>query len=228
MESQTVKQLKALAKEQGIPLPEINPNEARKAQDKASDSQSVRNMFDKLILSQKCTVCKQTKPAGDFNTIKRNGDTRLAKSCILCNLIKTKEKKERHEKEFAHLWIREDKSKITDPYEIVDDNVPRRCNLCHAWKPPREFSIFGISLHPKLTRGCTSCLELNRKDAERRKTGDVKDSWYWNGHLITRKKKDTSTKCVSKYMTADEISKHNSGVANAYRSVMSSSRGFER
>jgi len=177
--NQSVKELKALGKERGIKgyyklrkveLIEVldNPPPPRNIVSNSILDETIPEInvpdqfeliFDGLILSQKCAVCKQTKPADSFNTIKRNGDTKLSESCISCNQIKTKEKNEQKEKEFAHLWTREDGSKITDPYEIVDDNEPRRCNLCHAWKLPKEFSIIGL-INPRLTKGC---LEQNKK-----------------------------------------------------------------
>ena len=73
-------------------------------------------------MRQTCTICKVLKDESEFNQIKRNKEGRLAKSCRECNLKKYEEKKRALELEYQHLWIREDGSKITDPWEIVYDH----------------------------------------------------------------------------------------------------------
>ena len=66
--------------------------------------------------------------------LKRNKEVRLAKSCRECNLKKYQEKKRALELEYQHLWIREDGSKITDPWEIVDDHKNHTCDVCRKEK----------------------------------------------------------------------------------------------
>ena len=72
-------------------------------------------------MNQICTICKAFKDELKFNQIERN-KVRLAKSCRECNFKKCEEKKRALELEYQHLWIREDGSKITDPWEIVYDH----------------------------------------------------------------------------------------------------------
>ena len=80
-------------------------------------------------MRQTCTICKVLKDESEFNQIKRNKEGRLAKSCRECNLKKYQEKKRALELEYQHLWIREDGSKITDPWEIVDDHKDHTCDV---------------------------------------------------------------------------------------------------
>ena len=47
---------------------------------------------------------------------------RLAKSCRQCNFKKYEEKGRALELTYQHLWTREYGSKITDLWEIVDDD----------------------------------------------------------------------------------------------------------
>ena len=47
---------------------------------------------------------------------------RLGKSCSGSNSKKYEEKKKALELAYQHLWIREDGSKIADPWDIVDDH----------------------------------------------------------------------------------------------------------
>ena len=45
----------------------------------------------------------------------------LCRECRECNSKKYEAEKKALESTYKHLWIREDGSKITDPWEIVDD-----------------------------------------------------------------------------------------------------------
>ena len=58
---------------------------------------------------------------------------------------------------YQHLWIREDGSKITDPWEIVDDHKDHACGKCRKEKSVKEFVIYGSKYNPKLSRVCRVC-----------------------------------------------------------------------
>ena len=73
-------------------------------------------------MPQVCTMCKSLKDESEFNQIKRNNEMRLAKSRRECNSKKWTKKRKALESTYQHLWIREDGSKITDPWEVVDDH----------------------------------------------------------------------------------------------------------
>ena len=137
-------------------------------------------------MSQACTMCKFLKDESGFNQIKRNNKVRLAKSCKECNSKKYEEKKNALELAYQHLWIREDGSRITDPWEIVDDHKDHTCDKCRTEKSVREFVIYGSKYNPKLSKACRVCNGHRRFENETRKGGEYKKEWYWNGHLIRR------------------------------------------
>ena len=93
-------------------------------------------------MPQACTICKVIKEESEFNQIKRNDEVRLAKLCRECNSKKYEEKKKALELEYQHLWIREDGSKITDPWEIVDNHKNHTCDVCRKEKLVKEFVIY--------------------------------------------------------------------------------------
>ena len=129
---------------------------------------------------------KVLKDELEFNQIKRNNKMRLAKLCRECNSKKSEEKGRALELEYQHLWIREDGSKITDPWEIVDDHKDHTCDICRKEKSVKEFVIYGSKYNPKLTKACRVCNGYCRFQNERRKEGEYKEEWYWNGHLTRR------------------------------------------
>ena len=45
------------------------------------------------------------------------------------------------ESTYKHLWIRKDGSKITDPWEIVDDHKDHTCDKCRKEKSVKEFVV---------------------------------------------------------------------------------------
>ena len=137
-------------------------------------------------MPQACTMCKVLKDESEFNQIKRNNEVRLAKSCRECNSKKCEEKKKALELAYQHLWIREDGSKITDPWEIVDDHKDHTCDKCRKGKSVREFVIYGSKYNPKLSKECRVCNGYRRFENKRRKGAEYKEEWYWNGHLIRR------------------------------------------
>ena len=94
-------------------------------------------------MSQVCTICKVLKDELEFNQIKRNNEVRLAKSCGECNSKKSEEKRKTLELTYQHLWIREDGSKITDPWKVVDDHKRHTCDKCEKEKSVKEFVIYG-------------------------------------------------------------------------------------
>ena len=103
----------------------------------------------KKSIPQICTISKVLKGESEFNQIKRNNEMRLAKSCRECSLKKYEEKKKALELEYQHLWIREDGSKITDPWEIVDDHKDHTCDVCTKEQSMKEFVIYGSKYNPK-------------------------------------------------------------------------------
>ena len=137
-------------------------------------------------MPQACTMCKVLKDESEFNQIKRNNEVRLAKSCRECNSKICEEKKKALELAYQHLWIREDVSKITDPWEIVDDHKDHTCDKCRKGKSVREFVIYGSKYNPKLSKECRVCNGYRRFENKRRRGAEYKEEWYWNGHLIRR------------------------------------------
>ena len=125
-------------------------------------------------MPQACIICKVLKDESEFNQIKRNNEMRLAKSCRECSLKKYEEKKKALELEYQHLWIREDGSKITDPWEIVDDHKDHTCDKCRKEKSVKEFVIYGSKCNPKLFKTCKRCNDYRRFENERRKRGEFK------------------------------------------------------
>ena len=108
-------------------------------------------------MPQACTICKVLKGKSVFNQIKRNNEVRLAKSCRECNSKKLQEKRRVLNLEYQHLWIREDGSKITNPWGILDDHKDHTCNVCRKEKSVREFVIYGSKYNPKLSKACRVC-----------------------------------------------------------------------
>ena len=100
---------------------------------------------------------------------------RLAKSCRECNSKKSDEKKKALELEYQHLWIRKDCTKITDPWEIVDDHNDRTCDKCRKEKSVKEFAIYGSKYNPKLTKACKRSNDYCRFENERRKRSEFKE-----------------------------------------------------
>ena len=84
------------------------------------------------------------------------------------------------ESTYQHLWIREDGSKITDPWEVVDDHKRHTGDKCGKEKSVKEFVIYGSKYNPKLSKVCKICNDYHRFESE------FKEEWYWNGHLIRR------------------------------------------
>ena len=137
-------------------------------------------------MPQVCTMCKLLKDESEFNQIKRNNEVRLAKSCRECNLKKSEEKRRALGSTYQHMWIREDGSKITDPWGIVDDHKDHTCDKCRKEKSMKEFVIYGSKYNPKLSKVCKVCNGYRRFENERRNRGEYKEEWYWNRHLIRR------------------------------------------
>ena len=133
-----------------------------------------------------CTMCKVLKDESEFNQIKRNNKVKLAKSRRECNSKKYEEKKKALELEYQHLWIREDGSKITDQWEVDDDHKDHTCDICTKEKSVKEFVIYGSKYNPKLSKACRVCNGYRRFQNEKRKEGEYKEEWYWNGYLIRR------------------------------------------
>ena len=83
---------------------------------------------------QECTIRKVIKEESEFSWLNRNKGVQLAKSCRKCNWKICEEKKRALESRYQHLQIREDGSKITDPWEIVDDHKRHTCDKCRKEK----------------------------------------------------------------------------------------------
>ena len=56
-------------------------------------------------------------------------------------------------------------------------------------KRKRSWGIYDIwlKINQKLCKTCKICIDYRRKEDERRKKGELKDEWNWNGHLLRRK-----------------------------------------
>ena len=81
----------------------------------------------------------------------------------------------------------EDGSKITDPWEIADDEKDHACDACRKEKSVKEFVIYGSKYNPKLHKACRVCNGYRRFQNEirneRHKKGEYKQEWRWNGYL---------------------------------------------
>ena len=108
------------------------------------------------------TICKVLKDKSEFNQIKRNNEVTLAQSCRECNSKKIEEKRRALELEYQHLWIREDGTKVTDPWEIVDDHKDHTCNACRKEKSVKEFVIYGSKYNPESSKACRVCNSYRR------------------------------------------------------------------
>ena len=135
-------------------------------------------------MPQVCTMCKVLKDESEFNQIKRNNEVRLAKPCRECNLKKYEEKRRALESTYQHLWTREDSSKITDRWEIVENHKDHTCDKYRKEKSVNEFAIYGSKYNPNLSKVCRVCNGYRRFENERRKKGKFKEKCCWNGHLI--------------------------------------------
>ena len=123
---------------------------------------------------QVCTICRVLKDESEFNKIKRNKEVRQAKSCRECNSKKSEEKSKILESTYQHLWIREDGSKITDLWEVVDDHKCHTYEKCGKEISKKEFVMCGSKHNPKLSKLCKICNDYRRFQNERRKRGDLK------------------------------------------------------
>ena len=141
-------------------------------------------------MPQVCTMCKVLKDESEFNQIKRNNEVRLAKSCTECNLKNSEQKRRALESTYQHLWIREDGSKITDMWEVVEDLKRHTCDKRRKEKSVKEFVVYGPKYNPKVSKVCTICNDYRRFENERYKRGEFKEEWHWNGQLIRRLDED--------------------------------------
>ena len=89
---------------------------------------------------------------------------------------------------YQHIQTRKDGSKIADPSEFVDNHKEHTCDKYIKEKSVNEFVIYGSKYNPKLFKECRFCHGYRRFENERRKRGEFKEEWYWNGHLIRRYK----------------------------------------
>ena len=128
-------------------------------------------------MPQVCTMCKVLKDESEFNQVKRNNEVRLAKSCRQCNSKKYAEKRKTLESTYQHVWIREDGSKITDSWEIVDDHKDHTCYKCR--KSVKKFVMYGSKYSPKLSKACRVCNGYRRFENERR-TGRMVLEWAFD------------------------------------------------
>ena len=118
-------------------------------------------------MTQACTTCEVLKDKLEFNQIKRNNEVRLENSCKESNLTKYEEKRRVLESTYQHLWAREDGSKLTDPWEIVDDHKDHTCDKCRKEKSVKEFVIYGSKYNPKFSKVCWVCNGYRRFENER-------------------------------------------------------------
>ena len=131
-------------------------------------------------------MCKVLKDESEFNQIKRNSEVNLAKPCRECNLKKYEEKRRALELTHQHLWTRQDDSKITDRWEIVENHKDHTCDKYRKEKSENEFVIYGSKYNRNISKLCGVCNGYRRFENERPKKGEFKEEWYWNEHLIRR------------------------------------------
>ena len=72
------------------------------------------------------------------------------------------------------LWIRKDGSKITDPWEIVDDHKLHNCAKGRKEKVVWKFLIYGSKFNLKLSKTCKIHIDY-RKEDESCKWGEFKE-----------------------------------------------------
>ena len=108
---------------------------------------------------RRCSTCSQVYPLEKFVS-KWTG--KLTNWCAYCQALNPEDQEKRKKALFAHLWIRSDGSEITDPWEVVDDGQKHKCRICKRLKDVKEFNLGGGKLNPRLTKGCSQCLETLR------------------------------------------------------------------
>ena len=140
-------------------------------------------------IPQKRAICKIIKDESAFNQLKRNiyKNIGLTKSSIDYELEMHQNKKKTLKLRYRNLQMRKDHSKITDPYEVVDDHNCLNCIECRKEKSVKEFVTYGSKCNPKLSKICKNCDDYLRKEHERQKRGEFKDEWHWTEHLVKRK-----------------------------------------
>ena len=70
--------------------------------------------------------------------------------------------------------------------EIADNHKDHSCDKCRKEKSVKEFVIYGSKYNPNISMICRVCNGYCRFENERRKRGEFKEEWYWNGHLMRR------------------------------------------
>ena len=75
---------------------------------------------------------------------------RLGKSCSGSNSKKYEEKKKALELAYQHLWVREDGSKIADPWDIVDDHKDHTCEKMQERKISQRICDIWLKIQPKV------------------------------------------------------------------------------
>ena len=80
------------------------------------------------------------------------------------------------ESTYQHLWIREDGSKIADPWEIVDDRKRHTCDKCRKQNSVKEFVIYDSKYNPKLSKVCKICNDYRRKENKNAKEVSLKNN----------------------------------------------------
>ena len=130
---------------------------------------------------------KRKVPRWDFDTKKYIHEMIPTHNCINCSKIINEEKYHKIQRQkYKHLWIREDGSTITDPYEIVDDKRLHLCRICMDMKPVAEYKVVG-KYNPRLIKTCNVCLEAQKVEREQRKNGALpRLEWKWNGITCIR------------------------------------------
>ena len=127
-------------------------------------------------MPQECNICKVIKDESEFSWLNRNKGVQGSKSCRECNSKKYEEKTRALESTYQHLWIREDGSKIADPWEIVDDRKRHTCDKCRKQNSVKEFVIYDSKYNSKLSKVCKICNDYRRKENKNAKEVSLKNN----------------------------------------------------
>ena len=143
----TMKELRAIAKERGL-----------RGYFKLKKVELVALLEDNPVKVKRCRICSQINTIDNFIS-KYTGD--IIKVCKICCSMGPEAQEERKRNLFSHLWTRADGSKITDPWEVVDDGKLHKCVQCKKEKEVKCFNLSGGKLNPRLTKKCHICLKEN-------------------------------------------------------------------
>ena len=110
------------------------------------------------MTKKRCNICCQVYDIENFIS-KYTGN--IIRVCTEYCLLGSEGQKALKGTICAHLRTRCDGSKITDPWEVVDDGKPKKCTSCKKLKAVKDFNLSCGKYSPRLTKLCSVC--LNKK-----------------------------------------------------------------